>query len=382
MRAPLSAVLLNVACGLSHRGIFDTLISSQGADMALQRTSEGWYSAELDLGGSAPARLAVDTGSSLLWARGKNSPPAANASNSWAAVLPRHFSVQYGRGHVAGEVVDARVRLIRDPRTTRCAVGRATDTDGIWSKQKTIDGVLGLGCGEGAETNDALKCLLPAATGKRESDGMEALRNSLGMYDDSVPAPTFDRVFALQLRPDGGRLSLGFVPAEYRSSLVFMPSNNHCGHWGLPLLALSASTDFAGPARDLLGGPAEAILDSGSDGIVGPTFAVISLAQTLNATPATAKDGYGGEVSFYKVPCSARVGLPPVKLSLGRWGEEANVTLEGKDLVRLGQDENQQECHLRIAGWETQTWILGGAFMSRLTAAVFNLERRFVALSL
>lgn len=346
----------------SRRGIFDSLINSrhktEGAELPLVRTHEGWYSASLDLGGQAPARLVVDTGSGLMWVRSSALPAPKNTSNQWNFIASGHFSAQYGRGSVKGDVLTEHLKLQSSGSSRDCSVGRATSEEGIWSKQKTIDGVMGLGCSDGT-ANGALQCVLP--------------------HSDDPDAP--QRVFTLQLKPEGGTLILGYVPAEYRASMYFMPPSESCGHWAVPLLSLNVREGWNAP-RDQLSGTARAILDSGTDGIIGPTFAVIKLARALNATPAKAGSGYGGEVTFYTVPCTARVDLAPVTLSFGEWGSEANVTLTGEDLVRLGTTEDSQDCHLRMAGWETQEWIMGAALLQKLKGTIYYPDKNQVALSL
>lgn len=383
--AAAAALLSATACAVRLRGdavqpgggIFDRLISSAGSDIELVRSKEGWYVAKTVVDGT-PVRLAVDTGSEVFWVRsatlaaGAQSAsesvapsPAKNASGGhlggdWAFVnadSAPHFSVQYGRGHVAGEVRSSAVQLKEDEKAHSCQVGRATDQTGIWAKQQTIDGVLGLACGGGEA--GSLRCLFPQELAEVQPE----------------------HVITMQLTKDGGKLVVGSVPAEYRASLYFMPPARVCGKWTAPLLALSAATSGAMEVFKGLQKPSEALLDSGTMSIVGPTFDVIALARTLGATPAPAKDGYGGEVSFYNIPCAAQLTLPPVTLTLGAWGQEANVTLTGKELVSEGS-EDSETCRLRIAGWETESWILGVAFIEHLRGMVYDLDKHMVGLSL
>lgn len=367
------------------RGIFDTLLSSGRVEIPLTRTGEGWYAATISFANFS-ARLAVDTGSEVLWARqaagtsfsgvSASTPRTATTSASpagWGFLDPHRFSVQYGRGAVKGNVLRENVTLQahRAARAHACRVGQATQEASFWMRQRTIDGILGLACSDGVPAG-SLQCLFPQG-----EEGEEGLRQRR-------------RVFSLQLRPTSGTLTLGPVPAAYRSSLYFMPPMRRCGHWSVPLLALSSEnpggTDENPLPATLTGASAEswprdAVLDSGTDGIVGPTFDIMALAHSLGAAPAHAVEGYGGEVTFYKVPCAARITLPPVTLTFGIWGQEANVTLSGKDLVSESTGDGK-ECHLRLAGWATRSFILGSAFLGRLNAAVFDLDRLAVGLAL
>lgn len=354
-----------------RRGIFDSLLADRGAGrmgleekppgsgsassfgdetMQLTRTKQGWYTVELSIAGEQ-AHLAVDTGSSALWLRSPVEGDAATASDAGNASGAVHFSAQYGRGGVSGEVKHEAV--VGTGSEHSCAVGRVSHEDPFWARQKSIDGLMGLGCDNGGSAG-ALRCLLPEGE---------------------------HQTFTMQLDDDGGSLSFGEVPPQYQGSLVFMPPTESCGHWAVPMVGLSAA------GHDFLevGGGAQAIIDSGSDGIVGPTFAVIALAEKMGATPAPPGDGYGGQVTFYTVKCSS-IDLPDLTFSLGDAsspGMLANVTLPGQSLVYQGNsDSDSNDCRLRLVGWETQSWILGRAFMTHLKATVFDVGQHQVALSL
>lgn len=353
-----------------RKGIFDSLLASRGAalemeerpsgtgsvasfggqSLRLTRTKQGWYTAELSIAGEQALHLAVDTGSGALWFRPQAGDAGSHASNASGTVS---FSAQYGRGGVSGEVRHEAVGVGTGSEQHSCAVGQVSHEDPFWERQQTIDGLLGLGCDDGGSVS-ALKCLLPE--GKH-------------------------RTFTLQLDEDGGSLSFGDVPPQYQGSLVFMPPSESCSHWAVPLLGLSAAgRDFLGDGSGAL-----AILDSGSDGIIGPTFAVIALAEKMGATSAPAGEGYGGQVTFYTVKCSS-IDLPDLTFSLGDAsspGMMANLTLPGQSLMYQGSgDVDSNDCRLRLVGWETQSWILGRAFMTHLKATVFDMDQHQVALSL
>lgn len=336
-----------------HRGIFEQLINTEGDEVELQQTRDGWYVAEILISG-VKTKLAVDTGSGVLWARkalaasGNDTVPAAEA--------PHGFVAQYGRGHVAGQVFEEIVRL-HSEKPHKCAVGRAAEESKFWAHQNSIDGILGLGCSDGAAAG-ALSCIIPKATQKG----------------------SFHRTFCLQLRSGSGTLSIGFIPPQYQGNLVFMPPTQDCGHWEVPLHSLLVPKTLGEPQSNLLSDTSRAILDSGSTGIVGPTFAIIPIARLLGATPAQAGDGEGAEISFYQVPCAEIMSIPPVTFVLGTHYSAARVTLEGKDLVSVG-DGSSKNCHLRLAGWETESWILGRVFLQKLQAVVFNLQNHQVALA-
>lgn len=385
----LGCLLFVGAVGAAH--LHGDLATRSSAQLPLSLTAEGWYVASVSLGG-VPVRLAIDTGSETLWVRsalvaGRNStakaasflatsqrfrvqygsPMASNRKDrvsrskrfrgnvalraaSFLAQAP-HFRAQYGRGAVEGDVRAESVRLQQESAHT-CSVGIASTEGPFWSKQRTIDGLLGLACSEDLPAG-AASCVLPQAP----------------------------RMFALQLLPEGGTLSFGSIPLEYMSSLKLMPPSSRCGHWTVPLLAMSVGDSAQDPRQDRSAPSVEAIIDSGTNGIVGPTFDVIALARLLGGTPAPAGDAFGGLVTFYTVPCTAAASLPTVTLSLGARGREANVTLDGDALVKMESDD-RKDCFLHIAGWETDSWILGVAFLKQLRAAVFNLDDQQVGFAL
>lgn len=361
----LAALLLPGLCQAARfRGIYGALIASQRHKLPLQRSSEGWYSVNLSVGG-VQARLAVDTGSEVLWVRTKVLPHHPNAS-TWKYLQPPHFHIQYGRGAIRGDVAELPVLADANRLRHTCLVGLATSEGGIWAKQHTIDGVLGLSCSEMALAG-ALDCILPSPDENGD--------NSSDLAGDNA-----DRIFSLQLRKDSGTLIVGPVPDEYKASLVPMPQSSQCGHWTLPMLSFHVK---GSSSQELLSGPTDAMLDSGTNSIVGPTFQVIVLARLLGASPAPMGEGYGGKVTFYRVPCAARITLPAVTLSLGTRGKEANVTLRGEDLIAppVGDGVNQL-CRLQVAGWETRSWILGATFLTKIRAAVFDLGQQRVSLAL
>eukprot|EP00929_Paragymnodinium_shiwhaense_P059170 TRINITY_DN29620_c0_g1_i2.p1 TRINITY_DN29620_c0_g1~~TRINITY_DN29620_c0_g1_i2.p1 ORF type:complete len:216 (-),score=38.00 TRINITY_DN29620_c0_g1_i2:3-650(-) len=214
---------------------------------------------------------------------------------------------------------------------------------------------MGLACGDSA-TADSLQCLFPRSNGFLKQK----------------------QLFAIELRHSEGTLTLGDVPNDFISGLVYMPVQS-CGHWEVALAHVSCKE------QQYLDGPSGAILDSGTDAIVGPTFAVISLANALGATTAPAViEGYGGQVTFYQVPCDARATLPNVTLVLGGSGSQAaQVALSGEQLVAPAKGDAAGDlCYLRLAGWATDSWILGAAFFEAIRGVVFDATNRRVAVSL
>lgn len=380
-----AASLFLLACTSAAATLDHAAASRSDEQLPLTYTSEGWYVVSMALGAET-VRLAVDTGSETLWVRpgdprqqhnttskgatsflAASHPPrgagglqfreevahkAASllATKASAAAGPR-FRVQYGRGAVDGEVVARPLHL--QQATQQCQVGVASNEGPFWKKQKTIDGLVGLACSFGLPAG-SLDCLLAGSP----------------------------KVFTLQLTPDGGFLSLGSIPGEYLASLHFMPPSQRCGHWTVPLLGLSVGEGAAArdPRQDHKA-HVEAVIDSGTNGIVGPTFDVIALASLLGADPAPAGDAFGGLVTFYTVPCTKAASLPTVTLTMGTWGKEANITLDGSALVKQ-ENEDTKDCYLHLAGWETNQWILGSAFMRQLKAVTFDLDQQQVGFAM
>eukprot|EP00747_Dinoflagellata_sp_TGD_P166001 gnl/TRDRNA2_/TRDRNA2_188136_c0_seq1.p1 gnl/TRDRNA2_/TRDRNA2_188136_c0~~gnl/TRDRNA2_/TRDRNA2_188136_c0_seq1.p1 ORF type:complete len:402 (-),score=51.61 gnl/TRDRNA2_/TRDRNA2_188136_c0_seq1:46-1251(-) len=367
--------------GSLRRGTLHSVEASSGTDVALERSAEGWWVGQVSIGGSSYG-LAVDTGSSNLWVRqgaSKDAPKGANATDQAAAAVEsgRYFAAHYGRGSVEGRISDEAVNpgqgvsaglnwaspfddtSSADPATSdTCAVGRVTEEDDFWARQKTIGGVMGLGCSMGAVAS-TLDCLLPTSTNKEQ------------------------KVFAIQLQGDGtGTLSLGYVPEAYRASLVEMPAGSGTEQWTVPLQAIAASASTSRSSQNYLSAPTEAIVDSGSDGVVGPAAVIETLAATFGAAAAAPDAAH--KVSFYSVPCSNKDSMGTLEFTLGAGDSAAKVRLHGEDLVGAPADSGpgQQLCHLRLVGWDTSSWILGAAFIERLTAVVFYPDRKQVAVSL
>lgn len=327
-------------------------VAGNDRSLPLLKTSQGWYAIEVEMGGT-PVRLAVDTGSSYLWHR----PPAANASRSQPSsddAPIQHFSAQYGRGAVSGDIYDETVVFGGQPLS--CAVGSATDLSAFWARQKTVDGVLGLGCSSLAPAG-ALDCAWP-----------------------------WDRkVFTLSMDQDGGELFLGSVPSQYQSSLVYLPPGDDCSHWTAPLLSLTVFKAGEMP-QNVLAGTHTAILDSGSDGLVGPARQVEELAARMGGASEKTGEGYDASVRFFTAPCDQV--LADIEVTLGTAdGSESNgasVRISGEYLMSAeARNSGQARCRLRLVGWEkTQEWILGRVFLTRIQAAVFDIDAQRVGLAL
>eukprot|EP00747_Dinoflagellata_sp_TGD_P117099 gnl/TRDRNA2_/TRDRNA2_172535_c0_seq1.p2 gnl/TRDRNA2_/TRDRNA2_172535_c0~~gnl/TRDRNA2_/TRDRNA2_172535_c0_seq1.p2 ORF type:complete len:185 (-),score=33.72 gnl/TRDRNA2_/TRDRNA2_172535_c0_seq1:576-1130(-) len=179
-----------------------------------------------------------------------------------------------------------------------------------------------------------------------------------------------------------GTLSVGYVPEAYRANLIEMPQASSCSHWTAPLQSVVSPDRGAGNLQNHLPAPVEAIIDSGSDGVVGPPAEIEQLARALGAERTTSDAAH--HVNFYTVPCASKDTLPYVELTLGTRERAAKVTLHGDDLVGAPADSPSGEhlCHLRLVGWETESWVLGAAFLQRLNAAIFYPDRQQLALSL
>lgn len=337
---------------------------ASGIVVPLLRTPEDFYVASVGLGSNSQrVRLLIDTGSHELWApmndgafprstTKESVPPAAEASTNWndlGNTTSRPFSASYGRGHVSGVIVAGHLDLAQGENPT-CEYGLASTEEGIWSQMPSMDGVWGLAPGVG-----------PAA--------QQGIASCLGS------------VMTLQLMENGGSLTVG-APALDVGQVINLPVVGDGLHWAVGLSDVTVAGRGKNVAPLELPSPGQAVLDSGSSGVMGPPQLIAQVATHLGASVAE-KDWKSG-IIYYKVPCDRVDVLPDLVFHFeSEAGPKISLPFPAENLVRRDTFSHSSDCDLYLEGWQTGggKWILGSAFLRRLKALVLDFEKESVGLS-
>jgi cathepsin D len=290
-----------------------------------------------------------DTGSSNLWIPSKccawtniacklHSKYDSSQSSSYVAD-GRNFSIQYGSGSLTGIVSQDTVTFGGIPIKNQ-AFAEAIKEPGMAFVMAKFDGILGMAF-------DTISV-------------------------DKIPSPftnliaqgsISDQRFAFYLGKqsgDVGELTLGGVDtSKYSGDFTYAPVTRQA-YWQFKVDSISTYCQ----------GGCQAIADSGTSLIVGPTAAISDLQKKVGATVLP-----NGEAT---VDCSTISSLPSVDVSIS--GKV--FTLTGTDYVMQVAAGGQTECLLGFMGMDFPApmgplWILGDVFMRKFYT-VFDVANKQV----
>lgn len=280
----------------------------------------------------------MDTGSSNLWVPGSGcySPPCwihsvyRSKKSSTYAPNGTAFAIQYGSGALEG-VLDVDDVTVGGLTARAQTFAESTKEPGLAFVAGKFDGILGL-----AWRGIAV-------------DGVTPVFDTL-VEQGAVAQP----LFAFWLNRDagageGGELTLGGMDeAHYTGDISWVPLTAET-YWQFAFESLTVSDD-----KEPLAGASQAIADSGTSLLAGPTTIIGDLNMKLGAKPLPTGQWF--------LNCSEVPKLPTVTFTING----ADYPLEGKDYVlEVGGQCLSGFMGLDLPAQLGPQWILGDVFMGK-----------------
>jgi len=330
-----------------------------GGDQPLINYMDAQYYGPITIG-TPPQDFTVifDTGSSNLWVPSALCPDAegpghiaCKVHNTYNSSLSstyqedgEEFKIAYGTGSMIGfDSIDnvSFGELVADDQT----FAEAITQPGITFVAGQFDGILGLGY-----PNIAVNGITPPF-------------NTL-IEQGKVDAPEFS--FYLNRDPNGeqgGNIDIGGMDPDYyvEGTTTWLPVSKQ-GYWQVDMDELDVKAKPNGNPKYnstvVCEGGCQAIVDSGTSLITGPTEEVEKIQKAIGAIPFIA-----GE---YLVRCQNIPDMPDITFVLG--GKE--FTLTADDYVMKIEDQGQVQCISGFMGLDIPRpagplWILGDVFMGQ-----------------
>ncbi|XP_068129753.1 cathepsin E-like [Hyperolius riggenbachi] len=301
--------------------------------------------------------VVFDTGSSNLWV--PSTFCVSDACNAHKKFAPFHstsyehvgktFSIHYGTGQLAGVMGKDTLR-IGSMTILKQDIGQSVVEPGRTFLLARFDGVLGLG--------------YPSL----------AVGNIVPVFDQIISQKLLDKsVFSIHLNKDddvryGGELILGGIDHSlYTGPIHWIPITKK-GYWQIRIDNVKVHGKIA-----FCHNGCDAIVDSGTSLITGPSSEIKKLQALIGATPLI----YGE----YLVDCKRVSHLPTVTFTIG----QRDYTISPEQYVIKESNGKTPVCLAGFQRMDLETksgslWILGDIFMSKFYS-VFDREHDRVGLA-
>ncbi|KAM4570094.1 nothepsin [Odontesthes bonariensis] len=286
--------------------------------------------------------VVFDTGSSDLWVPSSYCVSQACAAHRCFKAFEsstfhhdgRTFGIHYGSGHLLG-VMGRDTLKIGDLTTLNQEFGESVYEPGSTFVTAKFDGILGLGYASLAEI-----------LGNPVFDNM--------MAQKLVESPVFSFYLTRKTTtssPEGELMLGGIDEALYNGPINWLPVTAK-GYWQIKMdsVAVQGVSSFCPRG-------CQAIVDTGTSLIAGPTNDILNLQQLIGATPTN--------IGEFLIDCARLSSLPHVTFVLG--GIE--YTLTSEQYVRKEMFGNRELCFsgfqaVDIVSPEGPLWILGDVFLT------------------
>lgn len=297
--------------------------------------------------GTPPQEFMVvfDTGSSNLWLPSSKCESSfckshhrydSNSSSTYEAD-GRNFTIVYGSGNVEG-FLSKDVCRVASAEVSGQPLGEALTVGGESLLEAPFDGILGL-----AYPSIAVDGVVPVFDNMMKQ-GLLGGQNVFSVYLNRDPSCK-----------KGGEILFGGIDHDhYTGSITYAPVTAK-GYWQFHVDGIKSVSSAATSPALLCKAGCEAIADTGTSLITGPTEEVDALNKYLGGTKTE-----GGQ---YLLDCDKMASLPNVTFTFS--GKD--FSLRSEDYVLKVRQQGQTFCVSGFMGLELpqEMWILGDVFLGR-----------------
>jgi cathepsin D len=353
--APVRVPLKKAAHSLDHTAANYDLMRlkygiKMGSGIPISNYMNAQYYGPISVG-TPPQEFTViyDTGSSNLWVPSSKCSTCTHKkydSSASSTYKPNGtaFSIQYGTGSLTGFLSEDSVGM-QGVTVSGQTFAEATQEPGLVFKVAKFDGICGL-----AFTSISVDGVIPP-------------------FVNAVEQGLLQPIFSFYLTDENGQSELllgGTDTSKYSGDILWTPLSSET-YWEFDLTSITINGQSVTSARN-------AVLDSGTSILAGPTTEVKAIAKMVGAQPVFLNP------NEYTIDCSLVPNLPTVVFSFGGH----TFALAGPEYVIQVTQEGQTMCLFGMSGLDVPRgplWILGDIFM-RKYYSVFDYANNRIGLAL